>query len=152
MKSIYLLFTFVLFAHSYTSFSKPVQQKGFLWFKINKIDKEGRNHGRWKVHLGDDNIVIRNGRFRHGKEVGTWRYYYPSGQLYMKERYSRKSDEIKVIKYHENGNIARKGSARFIQTSTLDKYFWFGDWEVYDANGNFSHLEEYKQGILIRKK
>lgn len=129
---------------------KPV--KGFLWFKINKYDKEGNMHGRWKVFFGKDNTVIRNGRFRHGHEAGTWKYYYPDGTRYMREKYSRNSEIIKVTKYHENGEIARRGEARLIKTSTLDKYFWFGEWEVYDENGNFSHIEVYKDGNLISRK
>ncbi|GAB3195711.1 hypothetical protein ABID22_001582 [Pontibacter aydingkolensis] len=58
-------------------------------------------HGRWKIYLGDDNIVIRNGRFRHGNEMGAWRYYYPSGLGYMREKYKRNSE---LIQY---GNTTR---------------------------------------------
>ncbi|MEJ8801803.1 hypothetical protein [Pontibacter sp. H249] len=130
--------------------SKP--ERGFLWFKINRTDKQGRYHGRWKVYFGEKNTVIRNGRFRHGREVGTWRYYYPNGTRYMKEKYSRKSNDIKVEKYHENGKLARKGTARFIETSTLEKYYWYGDWEVYDTSGAFSHIEVYSNGNLVGRK
>lgn len=131
---------------------KPKPVKGFLWFKINKYDKQDRQHGRWKVFFGDNNTVIRNGRFRHGDEVGTWRYYYPSGTRYMREKYKRGSELIKVEKYHENGKLARRGMARFIETSTLDKYFWFGDWEVFDTNGEYTHTEVYEGGNLVRKR
>lgn len=131
---------------------KPVAPKGFLGFNINRTDKDGNYHGRWKVYFGEDNTVIRNGRFRHGHEVGTWRYFYPDGTRYMKEKYSRNSEQVKVEKYHENGNLARKGVARVIKTSTMDRYFWFGDWEVFDTNGNFSHIEVYDRGILIGKR
>ena len=131
---------------------KPKAPKGFLWFKINRMDKEGRYHGRWKVYFGEDNTVIRNGRFRHGNEVGTWRYYYPDGTRYMKEKYSRKSNTLAVKKYHENGRLARRGEARIIKTSTMDRYYWFGDWEVFDLDGNFSHIEIYDRGNLVGKK
>ncbi|MBC5991574.1 toxin-antitoxin system YwqK family antitoxin [Pontibacter cellulosilyticus] len=130
--------------------TKPV--KHFLWFKINKFDKEGRMHGRWKVFFGKDDTVIRNGRFRHGNEVGNWKYYYPDGTRYMKEKYRRNSEVLQVTKYHENGKLARKGEARLIKTSTMDRYFWFGDWEVYDTDGEFSHIEMYESGNLVGRK
>lgn len=148
-----LLLTIVIpyLAHAqYKAKTDPA--KGFLWFKINRFDKEGERHGRWKVYFGEDNTIIRNGRFRHGNEVGTWRYYYPDGTRYMKEKYSRNSEVIRVTKYHENGKLARKGVARLIKTATLDKYFWFGEWKVYDNNGDYSHTEVYEKGNLIGRK
>ncbi|WP_299821788.1 hypothetical protein [uncultured Pontibacter sp.] len=152
MERILYFFFAVFFFASLPVQATPKPGKGFLFFKINRTDKNGKYHGRWKVYFGADNTVIRNGRFRHGREVGTWKYYYPNGTRYMKEKYSRNSNEIQVEKYHENGRLARKGTARFVQTSTLDKYYWSGDWEVYDVNGNFSHIEIYEQVNLIGKR
>ncbi|MFD2515602.1 hypothetical protein ACFSRY_17140 [Pontibacter locisalis] len=145
----YLLFSFFLIL---PLFSIAQKKKGFLFFKINRFDKEGKYHGRWKVYFGKDDVLIRNGRFRHGREVGTWKYYYPDGTLYMKEKYSRKSEMIKVEKYHENGALARKGKAVMARTYTIDRYYWTGEWEVYDEKGNFSHTELYSGGNLVGKK
>ncbi len=96
--------------------------------------------------------MIRNGRFRHGREVGTWKYYYPDGTLYMIEKYSRHSPEVAVSRYHENGKLARTGKAVQVSTTTMDHYYWTGPWQVYDKQGNYTHTELYENGHLIRRK
>src|SRR5688500_11069863 len=64
-------------------------------FQVNAFDKDKEYHVLWKVYLDDDKQkLIRKGRFKHGKEVGTWRYYYPGGGLYMKEKYKPNSPVI----------------------------------------------------------
>ncbi|OKL41510.1 toxin-antitoxin system YwqK family antitoxin [Pontibacter flavimaris] len=131
-----------------TKADKPKKQ-GMLFWKINRYDRQDRYHGRWKVYLGDERTVIRNGRFRHGAEVGKWKYYYPSGTRYMVEKYNRRNNIIEVQKFHENGNLARQGTARIIRSTFKDHYYWFGDWQVYDAQGNYSYTETYQSGNLV---
>ncbi|MCX2739325.1 hypothetical protein [Pontibacter anaerobius] len=157
MKLVYYAFLFLLLSlwplavngqEKVFAEEKP-KKHGFLFFRINRFDKEGKYHGRWKVYFGEDEQVIRNGRFRHGVEVGKWKYYYPDGTPYMLEKYNRRNNIILVEKFHENGNLARKGTARLIRTPTRDHYFWFGEWQVYDESGSFSHTETYKSGNLV---
>ncbi|WP_237144202.1 toxin-antitoxin system YwqK family antitoxin [Pontibacter pamirensis] len=124
-------------------------QKGNWPFRINRFDNSGRFHGRWKVLGLDDKTVIRKGRFRHGRERGTWRYYYPSGKLYMVEKYKRRLDHILVKRYHENGALAKVGQARMEDTTEKTRYFWFGNWKVYDEQGNFSNNEYYENGHQV---
>ncbi|MBF9255564.1 hypothetical protein I2I11_19855 [Pontibacter sp. 172403-2] len=123
--------------------------KGIWPFRINRFDKEGRFQGRWKVRVGDEKTLVRNGRFRHGREVGTWKYYYPSGKLLMVEKHKRNLDYILVKRYHENGKLAKEGQARLVTSGNVVRYFWFGDWKVYDEHGKFSHREYYEDGNEI---
>lgn len=132
--------------------AKQKPKKGFLFFRMNRFDKAGEYHGRWKVFFGDDEALIHKGRYRHGTAVGTWKYYYPSGVLYMKEKYSRQSNLIRVQIFHENGELAKEGNARMSNSSTVEHYYWFGDWKVYDAQGDYSHTELYEGGNLVGKK
>ncbi|WP_276495936.1 hypothetical protein [Pontibacter litorisediminis] len=127
---------------------KPRKQ-GFLFWKTNRYDKQDRQHGRWKLYLGDDETLIRNGRFRHGVEAGKWKYYYPNGTLYMLEKYNRRDNIIHVQKFHENGKLARSGQARMIRSTFKDHYFWFGEWQVFGEDGKFSHTETYESGHLV---
>ncbi|WP_242928909.1 hypothetical protein [Pontibacter vulgaris] len=123
-------------------------KKHFLnLFGTNRLDKQGRNHGRWKIYIGD--VMVRNGRFRHGREVGKWRYYHMNGNLFMEEKYKRKLNYIPVTRYHENGNLARTGQARRIESGNIIKYFWFGEWQVYNSAGEYSHTELYENGNLV---
>lgn len=122
-------------------------------FQVNAFDKDKEYHGLWKVYLDDDKQkLIRKGRFKHGKEVGTWRYYYPSGGLYMKEKYKPNSPVIQVWRYHENGKLAKSGMAKLYRTDTMAHYYWEGDWQVFDEQGNLSHTETYLKGNLIGKR
>jgi antitoxin component YwqK of YwqJK toxin-antitoxin module len=123
-------------------------------FKINRFDKEGRYHGRWKVYLGEgkDKVLIRNGRFSHGKEVGKWRYYYPSGSLYIYEEHKRWENTFQMKRYYENGNLKKEGQAIMINNGKAVEYFWYGEWKVYDEQGNYTHTEVYDNGNLIAKK
>ncbi|TPE45918.1 toxin-antitoxin system YwqK family antitoxin [Pontibacter mangrovi] len=143
-----LLLLLPLLGFSQQKIEKP-EKRGFLFFRINRFDKNGERHGRWKVYFGETEVMIRNGRFRHGVEVGKWKYYYPDGTRYMVEKYSRRDNNIQVTKYHENGSLARKGTARILRSTFKDHYYWFGDWQVYDTLGNYSHTETYKSGNLV---
>lgn len=123
-------------------------------FKINRFDKEGRYHGRWKLYLGEgkDKVLIRNGRFKHGKEVGKWRYYYPSGSLYIYEEHKRWENTFLMKRYYENGNLMKEGQAIMINNGKSVEYFWYGEWKVYDDQGNYIYTEVYKDGNLIARK
>ncbi|HEY4650643.1 MAG TPA: hypothetical protein VIG72_04470 [Pontibacter sp.] len=123
----------------------------YLPFQVNKFDKNQEYHGRWKIYEDDTRVLRRNGRFRHGEEVGTWRYYYPGGTLYMVEKYKRNSPTIQVTRYHENGKLAKTGIARIYRDKTMAHYYWDGDWQVYDEQGNFTHTETYQKGNLLRR-
>ncbi|WP_299757131.1 hypothetical protein [uncultured Pontibacter sp.] len=147
--SLFILLNLPLLAFAQETASKKIKadKQGFLFWKVNRFDKHGKFHRRWKVYV--DEQLVRNGRFKHGIEVGKWKYYYPNGSLFMVERYNRRNNIILIEKFHENGNIARKGTARIIRTPTQEHYFWFGEWQVYDEQGSLSHTETYRSGKLV---
>lgn len=142
---VLLAFLFLpLFAEAQLLIAKAPEgdyRQGIWPFRINRFDNSNRFHGMWKIKGADGKTLLRKGRFKHGKEKGKWRYYYPSGQLMMVERYKRKLDYIQVRRYHENGALAREGQAKVEETKQKTRYFWFGNWKVYDEQGNFSHME-----------
>lgn len=124
------------------------------WYKpfmVNGFDKNKEYHGRWKIYINNDKDLIRNGRFKHGKEAGTWRYYYPEGGLYIKEKYKRNSPVVLVWRYHKNGKLAKSGTARIYRDETMAHYYWEGVWQVYDEQGNFTHTVTYVKGNLQKK-
>ncbi|MBB6610374.1 hypothetical protein H7F15_04930 [Pontibacter sp. Tf4] len=127
-------------------------KRWYLPFQVNAFDRQQEYHGRWKLYTVDGKGLVRNGRFRHGHEVGTWRYYYPNGKLFMKEKYMRNSPVIKVWRYYENGKLAKAGPAKYYNTATIAHYYWEGEWQVYDEQGNYSHTETYIKGNLLNYK
>lgn len=126
---------------------KPIN--GIWPFKINRFDKEGRHHGRWKLYLSDDSTLLRNGRFKHGKERGKWRYYYPDGSIRKLEYHKPRSNEFLVKLFHDNGSLERKGMARVVETERTIHYYWYGTWEVYNRAGQLTHTEYYEKGKEI---
>ncbi|MFD2999188.1 hypothetical protein ACFS7Z_02360 [Pontibacter toksunensis] len=124
-------------------------QKGFWPFRINRFDKEGLYHGRWKVYIKEDKVLVRNGRFKHGREVGRWRYYYPTGELMMIERYKRTLDYIQVTRYRKDGSIEKVGQAKRVEDDEKVRYYWFGGWKVYEPSGTYLHTEYYEKGNLM---
>ncbi len=156
--AIMLLFLLLLPATAWAQqgevYQKPKLKQGFWPFRVNRVDASGRYHGKWKALGPDDKTIARKGRFRHGKEVGTWRYYYyPSGELYMVERHKRHKAALEVKRYHENGALAKEGQAAVLETEENIRYFWYGTWKVYDTEGNFSHNEYYVNGkkLLLKR-
>ncbi|WP_157578714.1 toxin-antitoxin system YwqK family antitoxin [Pontibacter roseus] len=122
-----------------------------LWpFGRNRFDKEGQYHGRWKIYTADNATLLRNGRYRHGRETGVWRYYHPNGQLRKIEYHKRKSPFFLTKVYHDNRQVERQGMARVVETERDIHYFWTGTWQVYDRQGQFSHAEYYEKGREIR--
>lgn len=129
-----------------TASAQKAERKGIWPFTVNRSDKEGRHHGRWKLYLSDNRTLLRNGRFAHGKEVGKWKYYYPSGRLRKIEYHKRGQTEFQVKFFHENGALEKQGMARVLESERVIRYFWFGSWQVYDRAGNLTHTEYYEQG------
>ncbi|MCJ8166302.1 hypothetical protein MKJ04_15750 [Pontibacter sp. E15-1] len=133
-----------------TDRSTQAKARQGVWpFRINRLDADGRFHGRWKVWGPEGRGILRKGRFRHGKEVGTWRYYYPGGTLYLVEKHHRKSGLLRVRRYHENGALAKEGQAATVTEGGIIRYYWFGSWRVYDETGAYSHAEYYIDGKLL---
>jgi len=131
---------------------QPALRKGVWPFKINRYDKQGRHHGRWKVYLTDNTTLVRNGRYKHGKERGTWRYYTAEGKLRKMEFHKPNADQFLVKIYHDNGQLEKQGMARVVETEKLIHYYWFGTWQVYDRQGQFSHSEYYVKGNEVSLK
>ena len=50
--------------------------------------------------------IEAKGKFKNGKRVGKWRYYYESGKLKQLSSYSQTGERSgKWIKYNENGEV-----------------------------------------------
>jgi len=151
----YLAFLLLLICLIIPGTESMAQTRWSWWpFKLNRFDKDGKYHGRWKIYLGEgkDKVLIRNGRFVHGKEVGKWCYYYPDGGLYIYEEHKRYENVYTMKRYHENGYLIKEGKVIMINNGNSVRNFWFGEWRVYDAQGNFTHIEVYKDGNLIAKQ
>jgi antitoxin component YwqK of YwqJK toxin-antitoxin module len=70
---------------------------------------------------------------RHGLETGRWRTYYD------------------VTYWHPGGQLARKGSAQWVTGKGRNpRFYWYGPWTSYDANGQITSIQTYDDGNLTR--
>ena len=115
----------------------------------NRFDQNDQRHGPWRGYLdAREQHLLSKGRYRHGHEVGLWQYFSPTGLPERTEQFhGRSTNLITLILYHPNGQVAKRGRARFQSTATTDRFYWFGEWRCYDAAGRKLPSEFYVGGI-----
>ncbi|NVO31515.1 toxin-antitoxin system YwqK family antitoxin [Hymenobacter lapidiphilus] len=115
----------------------------------NRFDQQELRHGPWHIYLdAQQQHLLNKGRYRHGREVGSWRYFSSSGLPERTEQFHRRpAGLITLTVYHPNGQIARRGKARYLSTAATERFFWFGEWRCYDEAGHPLPSEFYVNGI-----
>ncbi len=135
---------------------KPTAQGQVLKniFGKNKINRHKEHVGRWNYKEDKDNPdqITSKGRFKNGKQVKKWKYFYPNGQLYLVEKYDSKKDFriLNATYYHKNGQVAHTGKA--VQENTKERihYYWIGDWKYYNPDGTLRKTVIYENGWPIK--
>lgn len=136
--------------------AKPVAEAQVLkkLFGKNNLNRDKAHVGRWeyKEDKEDPGKITSKGRFKNGKQVKKWKYFYPNGNLYLVEKYDSKKDFriLNATYYHPNGKIAHIGKA--VQENTKEKihYYWIGDWKYYNEDGSFMKTVIYENGWPIK--
>ncbi len=113
----------------------------------NRTDRQGLGRGRWRTYY--DSAGARQpyttGRFRHGRPVGQFQYFSPTGALDHTERYA--SEGICEVTYwYPSGKVARRGQAQWVTGQKGARFFWFGPWTYYDENGQIKAVQTYTDG------
>ncbi|SDY02608.1 toxin-antitoxin system YwqK family antitoxin [Hymenobacter psychrophilus] len=117
----------------------------------NRFDQSELRHGPWRGYLdAREQHLLSKGRYRHGHEVGRWQYFGATGLPERTERFhGRSADLITLTLYHPNGQVAKRGKARYLTTAAADRFFWFGEWRCYDTTGRPLPSEFYVGGIRV---
>ncbi|WP_375436197.1 toxin-antitoxin system YwqK family antitoxin [uncultured Hymenobacter sp.] len=115
-----------------------------------RYDQQLRQHGPWPTYYDDaKRQPMALGRFRHGRYVGRWRYYAPTGELERTERFARNSyNLISITEYQAGSKKKRQGQARILDEPDGVHFFWFGEWKVFDVEGRQTAVEHYDRGQL----
>lgn len=109
--------------------------------KINQFDKNKKRTGIWKKYYNNKRIRYV-GRFKNGKEVGTFKYYdvrtskYPTSVKTFKAN----TDSAYVKFFTLNGKLQSEGWMKL-----RDR---IGKWTYYFSNGKLFSEEFYKEGKL----
>ncbi len=104
--------------------------------QINQTDSKGRKQGKWEKKYENSNIKQYTGNFKDDKPIGTFYYYYPTGN--EKAIMVHSGNISRITMYHENGVVFAVG--KYIN-QVKDSV-----WTYYDSRGYLSYKETYLNG------
>ena len=111
---------------------------GFVCNAQNRLDKNGRRDGRW-IRNDKDGSVIFEGTYDHGKETGTFKYYYPDKTLKIENTFIVPGRICSHKAYDEKGHLLATG---FYNQKNRDSI-----WHIYNEDGALIKIAHYKMGI-----
>lgn len=110
--------------------------------------KNGFRTGLWKTVYQTEPVVYKSrGRFKGGRETGTWKYYL-DGNLYKKEKYS--GFKAQVWFYYPNKKIASTGQTQLDITKKLTHWYYTGDWKFYNPDAQLVEIRTFKKGTAVK--
>lgn len=112
---------------------------------INQFDENGKRHGVWKKTFDKTNVFRYEGAFKHGKEIGLFKFYKNINNeavLTATKQFNENDNLAEVTFYASNGMIISKG--------LMKEKKYIGAWTYYHNNSNqVMTLEHYNnQGQL----
>ncbi|MEQ9186218.1 MAG: toxin-antitoxin system YwqK family antitoxin [Cryomorphaceae bacterium] len=105
----------------------------------NALDANGKKHGEWEVKYPESDFVRYRGEFDHGKPVGTFFYYYETGEKSSQVE-NREEGHADAKFFHKNGTLMGEGKYHNAQKH--------GEWRFYDNQTILSSIEHYEHGKL----
>ena len=117
---------------------------------INRTDKNKERHGKWK-HYYDEKTVHRKGKYKHGLEIGVWKYYDVNGNLSKMEKYNKARDTIFTSTYFADKKLESNGQALLVyETDSIMHYYWQGTWFYFNKQGDTLKKVWYEKGNAIK--
>lgn len=79
--------------------------------EINRLDHEGKRHGPWKKYYDNSRQIRYEGNFKHGKEVGVFKFYKPEDKKNpsLTKTFNEKNDSVLYQFYSKKGNLRSRG-------------------------------------------
>ncbi len=125
---------------------------------VNQFDANGKRHGVWKKMYENGNLRY-TGKFKHGKEVGEFRFYALKGgkaPIAIK-KYEMNNDTVQVSFYSVKGKLASNGAMVEQKRVGLWTYF-FSDGKTILSTENYvdnqldgASITYYKSGKVTEK-
>lgn len=105
---------------------------------LNVTDPSGFRQGRWKK-IDAEGHLLYEGQFRDNLPVGTFRYFYPTGEIKTVLVYTDTSMTAAVTSYFRN---SRKMAAGWYKDEKKE-----GLWQFYsEKDGSLASEENFRQG------
>ncbi|MBQ0735767.1 toxin-antitoxin system YwqK family antitoxin [Aquimarina celericrescens] len=111
--------------------------------EYNTYDANGKRHGKWQKRYENSDQLRYEGTFDHGKEIGEFKFYKPSGGNTPTaiKIFSKDSDTVQIKYFTAKGKIISKG-----QMINKDR---IGVWTYYhNGSDKIMMTEHYKSGKL----
>ena len=105
--------------------------------KVNQTDSQGRKHGLWKKFYDNDQLRYE-GRFDHGVEVDTFKFYFEDGGLKAKNFFRGKS-VVYSWQYGGVNQLAAEGKYIGTERDSI--------WTFYDIDGNVLSRENFVNDV-----
>ena len=105
--------------------------------KVNKFDESGKRHGVWQKTYPNTDQLRYQGKFNHGKEIDTFKYYKlkrKKSVLSAIKVFNSKNNKAEVTFMTSDGNIISKGN--------MDGKKFIGQWLFYHKNSDKVMIEE----------
>jgi antitoxin component YwqK of YwqJK toxin-antitoxin module len=136
---------------------------------INQFDPNGNRHGIWKKNFEGTKSVRYEGEFKHGKEIGLFKFYKyidKTSMLSATKQFNDSNDVAEVKFYSSKGHVISSGKMdgkKFIDTWTyfhknsdkvmrIEQYdssgMQQGELLVYFENGELAEKSNYVNGNL----
>lgn len=110
---------------------------------FNKLDAEGKRHGKWLKKYDGTDQTRYEGTFEHGKEVGEFKFYKPtSGDIPTAIKiFSKDNDSVLVKYYSSKGKVISQGK--------MIGKIREGEWKYYHNDSDqLMMVEHYKNDKL----
>lgn len=104
---------------------------------VNNYDESGKRHGIWQKNYPNTNQLRYKGKFVHGKEIDTFKFY----------KLKRKKSVLSAVKiFNEENNQAEvtfmASSGNIISKGKMSGKSFIGKWIFYHKNSDIPMIEE----------
>ncbi len=105
---------------------------------VNQFDENGKRHGIWKKYFDQTDQPRYEGRFEHGKEVDTFKFY----------KLNKKKSVLSAIKvFNPNDDIATvtflSSKGKVISQGTMNGKLYSGKWTYYHNKSDNVMTQEF---------
>lgn len=129
--------SFIIFFGIITSLGSLIAQE------INQLDDAGERHGTWQKKFPNSDQLRYKGQFKHGKEIGTFKFYCEDcgSQPMVIKKFSSKKNQADVQYFTKSGKLVSEGK--------MAGKHRMGEWLYYhEKTTGIMTREFYNEGVM----
>jgi len=129
--------SFIIFFGIITSLGSLIAQE------INQLDDAGERHGTWQKKFPNSDQLRYKGQFKHGKEIGTFKFYCEDcgSQPMVIKKFSSKKNQADVQYFTKSGKLVSEGK--------MAGKHRMGEWLYYhEKTAGIMTREFYNEGVM----